>query len=345
MLTKEKKCVIQCRNFHILWSEPVRQRHCGDRWEELDSSVRLKIINQFPGPPPSAFPLKSLCSVTNWTLNPDLVSPCFLVPGLWAQWTQDAWKSFRDAEHTVAIGLWLLASFVIPKSRLCCKTLIVSQQQATITMGLKWHEIWTFKSGQILFFQGTFVYQVRHICRVYCADFEAKCMHFFLGFTEWGLHCISAERLGLHLMFHGAWWNTSFSVGLCCLLFVCQVLPPSHSWTSLVSWRLFMWVLLLSHTHTVIANGNLGLLGFNAETGFVVECSRVALRHMVLFSPQQKLPHSQAHKHIRREWCDWLLQKRLYQISHKSFNTFISPEEMLILSLTHLCLQNLMINI
>lgn len=77
-------------------------------------SLTLKNRNALPDLPHTAFPLERLFPGTNWTLNPSCQS---LFPGLFQRsglrghrWA--AWKSFRDAEHTVAVGHWTLAFFL-----------------------------------------------------------------------------------------------------------------------------------------------------------------------------------------------------------------------------------------
>lgn len=101
--------------------------HCLAHWVELKrTGVRirahspllchspLKNRNALPDLPHTAFPLERLFPGTNWTLNPSCQS---LFPGLFQhsglrghRWA--AWKSFRDAEHTVAVGHWTLAFFL-----------------------------------------------------------------------------------------------------------------------------------------------------------------------------------------------------------------------------------------
>lgn len=84
------------------------------RVKKLVSSLTLKNRNALPDLPHTVFPLERLFPGTNWTLNPSCQS---LFPGLFQhsglrghRWA--AWKSFRDAEHTVAVGHWTLAFFL-----------------------------------------------------------------------------------------------------------------------------------------------------------------------------------------------------------------------------------------
>lgn len=111
--------ICHCASSHTFRSVPLRWKLlCREltltESKKLVSSLTLKNRNALPDLPHTAFPLERLFPGTNWTLNPSCQS---LFPGLFQhsglrghRWA--AWKSFRDAEHTVAVGHWTLAFFL-----------------------------------------------------------------------------------------------------------------------------------------------------------------------------------------------------------------------------------------
>lgn len=95
----------------------------------------------------------------------------------------------------LATGLFFLFLLLL---NMFSAVVLVSQQQAGIIMGLKGHSMW------ILFYQGTLGFEV------HCVDFVA-------------IWWLGQERCAASL--YGLIWRTCLmTLGLCCLLFVCQAL-------------------------------------------------------------------------------------------------------------------------